>query len=438
MIYLHGWMCRAREFAVICMGAAVLLANRCTAAEPPRPQIPQKTFNIADYGAVADGTTLNTAAIAKAITACTAAGGGSVIIPAGKYLTGPITLASNLNLHLEKDAVLLISNDQKIFKSSRNRAQNCIIADNCHDLAITGAGTIDGQGAPWWAQFTKAKNSASGSIHRPYLIVLSHCERILVQGITLTNSPSFHLVPRECRDVTIDSVQFQAPAKAPNTDGLDPSGWNCLITNCRFDVGDDCIAIKATGAAEDGHLSCEDFTIANCTFEHGHGMSIGGQSNGGLRRMIVRDCNFDGTDAGIRMKAPRGSGGVVEDLLYENLKMTGVKVPILITSYYPRIPDDPASDPAQELGSLTPIWRHIQITNLTATDSPSAGEIIGLAEAPVEDVVLTDVHISAAKGLRIVNARGIHFVNSSISAQSGPAITAGNAEVTGLNLVSGH
>jgi polygalacturonase len=262
--------------------------------------------------------------------------------------------------------------------------------------------------------------------------VLNHCQRVLVQGITLTNSPSFHLVPRECRDVMIDSVQFKAPAKAPNTDGLDPSGWNYLITNCRFDVGDDCIAIKPSGQGEADHLSCEDFTISDCTFMHGHGMSIGGQTPGGLRHMVVRDCSFDSTDAGIRMKADRGSGGLVEDLLYENLKMNNVKVPILITSYYPKIPKDPGADPAQPVTGKTPIWRHIRINNVTSQNSPVAGRIIGLPEMLVEDVVLTNVHISADKGFEIVHAKGIRFENSSITAAQGPAIEKSDAEVSGL------
>jgi polygalacturonase len=408
------------------------------ATDPPAPNIPDKSFSITDYGAVADGKTPNTQAIIHAIAACTAAGGGSVIVPAGKYLTAPFALSSGLNLHLEQGAVLLITDDEKQFQVRGNAYENCISADDCHDIAITGAGTIDGQGERWWTEFIKSKGSSSAALHRPFLVVLKNCNRVLIKGITLTNSPMFHLVPKECRDVTIDAVHFVAPAKAPNTDGLDPSGWNYLITRCIFDVGDDCIAIKPTGHGDAGQVSCEDFLITDCTFNHGHGMSIGGQTNGGLRRMIVRDCAFEGTEAGIRMKAGRGAGGLVEDVTYENLKMHGVKSPILISSFYPRPPKNPAADPAQPMQADTPIWRHIQITNLTSTDSPTAGQIIGLAESPVEDVVLTRVHISAVKGMQIIHAKGVRFVDSSIDVQEKPAIKLSDAEVSGMTLENGR
>jgi polygalacturonase len=424
----------------IVIGLIAPICRGDSAPVPPLPLIPEKHFNINDYGAVSDGTTLNTDSITKAIAASTAAGGGSVIVPAGHYLTGPFLLANNLNLHLEKDAVLLISDDEKAFTSHNHRYEDCISAENLHDVAITGEGTIDGQGQKWWDKFLKVKGTdgEAKQKHRPYLVSLAKCNAVRVQGITLQNSPMFHLVPKDCTDVTIDGVHFVAPSDSPNTDALDPSGRNFLITNCVFDVGDDCIAVKATGKPEPGHLSCEDFLITKCTFNHGHGMSIGGQTNGGLRRLTVRDCTFDSTDAGIRMKAGRGDGGVVEDLLYENLKMDKVKSPIVITSFYPKKIDDPANDPAQKLDEKTPIWRHIKINNVTSTNSPSAGMILGLAESPVEDVVLTNVHITAEKGLQIVHARGIQFVDSSINVQNAPAIDASDAQVTGLDPGAGH
>src|SRR5439155_14560799 len=179
------------------------------------------------------------------------------------------------------------------------------------------------------------------------------------------------------RDVVIDSVKFNAPEKAPNTDGLDPSGWNYLITRCTFDVGDDNIAVKPSGKGSGSQLSCEDITITDCTFLHGHGLSIGGQTPGGLRNMTVRNCTFDGTQAGIRMKAARGSGGLVENVTYENLTMKNVKVAILITSFYPKIPTDVDRDAAQDVKATAPIWKNIRITNVTAEGGAIAGRIIG-------------------------------------------------------------
>ena len=405
----------------------------------PAPMIPARTFRVTDYGARRDGKTLDTHALQSTVDACEKAGGGIVDVPPGRYLTGPFSLASRLNLHLEKGATILITNDIAHYPMQGGGYENCITASKCQDLAITGHGTIDGQGKPWWDRYRKRKapgqtEAVSPNLpHRPFMVVLSRCRRVLVQGITLANSPSFHLVPDECRDVTIRNISISAPEDAPNTDGMDPSGWNYEIKGCTFDVGDDCIAVKPGRVQKDGRPSCENFTISDCAFLHGHGMSIGGQTRGGLRNLTVRDCSFNSTQAGIRMKAPRGAGGLAEDLTYDNLLMKNVRVPILITSYYPRIPKDPAADPAQPVRKLTPFWRHIRINRVTAAGSDTAGQIIGLPEAPVSDVVLSDVHISARKGMQIVHARGVRFINSEITAASGPPFILADADVTGID-----
>jgi polygalacturonase len=407
---------------------SVLLLCAFSAAarsEPIRaPVIPDRSFNILDNGAVPDGPTMNTQAIQKTLDACKAAGGGTVHIPPGTFLTAPLTLCSNLNLHLDKGAVLQMTDKLSDFPRS------------CHDISITGEGTIDGNGGAWWPRYGKAPG-ADALPHRPFLLVLKNCRRVLVRDILLQNSPMFNLVPQACRDVTIDSVRIQDPARSPNTDGIDPSGWNFLITHCTIDVGDDCIALKPSSRNGDlkprpDSLSCEDFTITDCTFRHGHGMSIGNPTGGGLRRMTVRDCTFDSTDAGIRMKTQRGKGNIVEDLDYENLTMKNVKVALFITDYYPSIPKNPQDDPAQPVTDATPIFRHIHIANVTADGGAVAGRIIGLAEMPISDILLEDVHISAQKGMQIVNAKGIEFVNSTVTAAAGPAVDAQDADVTGL------
>ena len=402
----------------------------------PAPVIPTAVFRVTDFGAVGDGKTMNTRALQHAIDACSKAGGGTVDVPAGRFLTGPLTLASSLNLHLEKDSTLLLSSDVADYPVEKDQYRNCIVAENCQDLAITGPGTIDGQGAPWWSRFAKARALPPGTPappHRPFMVVLRECTRVVVQDVSLANSPMFHLVTSECRDVLIERVHIRAPEKAPNTDGIDPSGWNFLIKDCTFDVGDDCIALKPGQVEKDGQPSCENFTITHCTFRHGHGMSIGGQTRGGLRHMTVRDSTFDSTQAGIRLKAPRGAGGLVDDVTYENLVMKNVKVAILITSYYPTIPKKPGQDPAQPVDHLTPIWRNIRINNVTAAGGEIAGEIIGLPEMPVSDVVLANVKLSARKGMEIANARGIRFVQSSVTADSGAPLSVENAEVIGLD-----
>jgi polygalacturonase len=413
------------------------------------------TFSITDFGAVAGGKTMNTAAIQKTIDACSHAGGGHVVVPAGLFLTGPLTLASGIDLHLDQNATILFDGNLPALPRDSRGYVDFLRANNAHDVSITGAGTIDGQGRFWWPMYKKqpgspatANEAASSAAtqppvlpHRPFMIALRLCRRVLVSGVHLRNSPMFHLVPERCRDVTIDGVNIQSPFNSPNTDGIDPSGWNFLITGCTIDTGDDCIALKpqALSKAAESLLpapdspACEDFLITHCTFLHGHGMSIGNPTPGGARHIVVRDCSFDSTDAGIRLKTQRGKGGVVEDLTYENLTMKNVKVAILITSYYPSIPSDPAIDPSQPADSSTPVWRNIRISNVQAAGGKQAARIIGLPEMPIDTILLDHVKISADLGMQIVHARGIRFVDSHVTAANGPVLNSFDADVTGLD-----
>ncbi|HEY1790167.1 MAG TPA: glycosyl hydrolase family 28 protein [Verrucomicrobiae bacterium] len=385
------------------------------------------TFNVRDYGAVGDGKALNTTAIQKAVDTAAAAGGGIVLVPAGKFLTGPFTLASGINLELAKDAVILISDDRANYPVLRARYVDAITAQDAHDIKITGEGTIDGQGESWWNAFRDDPTMT----HRPYLIKFTNCQRVEVGGVTLENSPMFHLAPQNCTDVNIHDVTIHSPANAPNTDGIDPSGWNFLITRCHIDTGDDNIAIKPTRERTPGN---KNFLIADCQFVHGHGMSIGGGSSGGLDGLTVSNCAFADTDAGIRIKTPRGNGGLVQNAIYENLTMDSVKRPIYIIDWYPErnAPKDPATEKTEALTRTTPLIRHIVIRNVTATKCPMAGVIRGLPEAPITDLLLTNVHISAQTGLLLYYATDVKFVNSSIHAAEGRDVTTFQAQVEGL------
>ena len=411
-------------------------ASATTMPAVEEPRIPDRTFNIRDYGAVGDGKAYDTDAIQKTIAACNAAGGGTVDLPAGKYLCRPFALASNLNLHLEKGATICFPENPQDYQRGGKDFQNCITLDNGHDVAITGSGVIDGQGRIFWKQFLAAKTSGAAAMarmgHRPRLVGLTRCVRVLVEDVKLTNSPMFHLVPAECQDVTIRNIHIDAPALSPNTDGIDPSGANFLITGCTIDTGDDCIAVKAGNQYDPQKPACQNFLITGCTFLNGHGMSVGSESYGGLRNMIVENCTFNGTQAGIRLKSGRGKGGVVEGLIYRNLTMRNVKNSILITSYYPKVPKDLTEDTGREADDRTPAWRNIQITNVTSSGGQIAGQIVGLPEMPIENVVLTNVHISADKAMQIAHAQGIKFVNSSVTAASGKPIIV-DAKVEGLN-----
>ncbi len=412
------------------LALAVMLAQKTSplsAQSIPLPVIPAATFNITNYGAVGDGRTLNTAAIQKAVDACAAAGGGTVAVSAGNYLTGPFTLASSLNFHLDKNARLLLSDNLATYPVRGARYQNGISATRAHDLEISGEGVIDGQGAKWWAEF----RANSAMTHRPNLLSFSDCSNVAVLGITLTNSPMFHLVPQNCINVTIRGMTIGATFPSPNTDGIDPSGWNFLIEGCHIDVGDDNIAVKPGSARSPGD---KNFTIRNCVFLHGHGMSVGSGSSGGLEDMSVSNCTFDGTDSGIRIKSGRGRGGVLQNCTYANLTMNNVKHPIYIVDYYPEstAPKDPSTSTNVPVNDRTPIDRNITIRNLTASNCPTAGTIYGLPEAPVSNVTLDQVNISAATGLQIYFAREIQFSSSQIQVERGEKLILYDAKPTGL------
>lgn len=386
------------------------------------------TFNVRDNGAVGDGKKLDTVALQKTLDAAAAAGGGTVHVPAGTFLTGPLTLASGVNLELAKDAVILISDDLTNYPVVKARYVDAITAQNAHDIKITGAGTIDGQGAAWWAAFRANPQMT----HRPYLIKFTNCQRVEVSGVALLNSPMFHLVPQNCTDVIIRDITIRSPADAPNTDGIDPSGWNFLITRCRIDTGDDNIAIKPIRDRTPGN---KNYLVTDCEFLHGHGMSVGSGSAGGLDGLTVSNCTFVGADAGIRIKTPRSNGGLLQNAVYENLTMNAVKRPIYIIDWYPErnAPKDPSTEKPEAITPTTPLNQHIIIRNVTATNCATAGIIRGLPEAPITDLLLTNVHISAESGLVLYHARDVKFLNSNIRVQKGESVSTFNAEVEGLN-----
>ncbi|HKI70079.1 MAG TPA: glycoside hydrolase family 28 protein, partial [Verrucomicrobiae bacterium] len=398
-------------------------------AAPPLPVIPHTTFNVTNYGAFGDGKTLDTAAIQKTIDAASAGGGGTVEVPAGKFLTGPFMLASRINLHLARGATILISDDLKHYPILNRRYRDSITVSDAHDVEISGEGTIDGQGAAWWAAF----RANPGMTHRPYMVKISNCTRVLVTDVTLQNSPMFHLVPQNCTDVTIRGITIHSPENAPNTDGIDPSGWNYLIADCHIDTGDDNIAIKPVrGKRTPGN---KNFLVENCAFVHGHGMSVGSGTTGGLENLTVRNCTFDQTDRAIRIKTLRGNGGLLRHCLYENLKITAIKKsPISIVDYYPErnAPKNPAAEKSEPVNDRTPLNEDIVIRNVTVTDCPNAGVIRGLPEAPIDGLTFSNVNISAKTGMIIYHAKNVRFEHSKITVQKGKPLITYDAQVTGL------
>ena len=377
---------------------------------PARPVIPDRVFHLADFGAVGDGHTLNTAAFHSAIAAVNQAGGGRLVVPRGIFVTAPFTLCSSLELHLEAGAVILapdtftalgLPEPATLHSQDEVRARvhvpaPLISGKNLHDVALAGPGTIDGSGAHWWAWSERAarKLQLPGRLvyPRPNLVAIDGCARLLVADLTFANSSKFHLVPANITDLTIERVKVRAPFDAPNTDAIDPGPvTNAVIRDCDIDTGDDDIVIKSGG---------RNILIENCSIHHGHGLSVGSGTSAGLDGMLVRNCTLDGTDNGIRIKSMRGAGGPVENIRYTNIAMRGVAHAIVLDLNYvdnnrPGFRGDPAKIPS---------IRHLLIDHVTIEGSEHAGRIIGLPDSRISDITLRDVTITAEEDFVIKNA----------------------------------
>ncbi len=398
--------------------AAKVLAGR-DGWNPKVPAKEAKVFDVRRLGALGDGKILDTVAIQKALDDCGKSGGGIVRLAAGTYLSKPIFLRGDTMLQLDAGATLQATDEPKDFeRAGGGKFVSFINAERLTNVAITGAGVIDGAGARWWIPAEEARRKQPGyTLPRPRLVTFSGCKDVKVTGVTLRNSPSFHLVPAECEDVEIRGVTITSPAGSPNTDGIDPAACRrVLISHCRIDVGDDNIAIKS-GHADAAHpgAACAEIRIADCVFLHGHGLSIGSETVGGVRNVDVQRCAFDGTQNGLRIKSPRGRGGLVEGIRYSDITMTNVDAAITITCYYPKVPKE---DAAQPVTPQTPMFRNIQIRSLAATCSRGAGMIVGLPESPVTEVVLDNVHLTAKSGLTILNATSAQFRDSTLNGKS--------------------
>lgn len=408
-------------------------------------------FNITDFGAVPDGVTLCSRAFEEAIKAASERGGGTVYVPAGRYLTGTIYLRSNITLDLDAGAVILFSNDVKDYSVVASRWEgverkvysSCIYGENLENIAITGRGLLDGQGAFWWNAFREK----AIEYPRPKLISVQGCNNVLIEGIKLIDSPSWTINPIRCENVTVDKITIKNPADSPNTDGVNPESCkNVHISNCHIDVGDDCITIKSGTEDTADRIPCENVTVTNCTMVHGHGgVVIGSEMSGSIRNITISNCVFEGTDRGIRLKSRRGRGGVVEDIRVNNIVMKDVICPFILNLYYfcgPRGNDKYVWDKnPYPITEETPAFRRIHFSNITARDiKASAGFLYGLAEMFVEDITFDNIDIAMAenpepevpammsnlepmkkRGFFCGNVKDITFNRVSISDYEGPA-----------------
>ncbi len=381
------------------------------------------------HGAKGDGISKDTTAIQAAIDACEAKGGGTVELTAGTYLSAPIVLKSKITLQLDKGATLQGSSDfadyPAITEFREPGLQALVSATDAEHVSITGTGVIDGAGAGWWKKARATKNAGvmGSDLLRPRLVVFDHCKHVLVEGVTIQNSPMWQLVPYYSEDVTIRNIKVLAPAHSPNTDAIDPfSSSHVRIEHVLADVGDDDIAIKSGAINSPGpDAPSHDITITDCIFLHGHGLSIGSEIAGGAGNVLAERIHFDGTDNGIRVKANRDRGHDVGNLVFRDITMRDVKYALIISEYYPKVLP-PEGEAARPVGRLTPRFHDITLENVKATGSQTAGVIVGLPESPVRNVILNNVSISAVKGLTISYA-GVSGKGVVIQAGEGQPIT---------------
>ncbi|MGA3162862.1 MAG: glycosyl hydrolase family 28 protein [Verrucomicrobiota bacterium] len=421
------------KLTAVFISACLVLAGWVHAANPAMPTIPTNIYNVTNYGAIGDGAKDNTTNIQNTINAANAAGGGIVEIPAGTFLSGPITLLSSINLQVDTNAMLQML-PLGTYPGGTTNAQTFIGCNGVHDLEISGWGKIDGQGAAWWTYF-----NTNSTIVRPMMLNLYTVNRLFIHDITFQNPPYHHCGLRNNGgNITISNLTENTVSPSPNTDGLNFVGTNCIIRDCHISVGDDNIAMGSTGPIN-------DLLITNCTFGTGHGVSIGSGISVGISNLTVINCTFNGSDYGIRMKSDTNIGGITQNLNYLNLGMTNVKYgAITIYSYYNETgtptsvtPTTAAGEVISPVNSATPVWRNITFSNLTATISSSgvAGIIWGRTELPATNIVMSHVNITASKTFDIYNAQGIQFLDSKITTGSGKTFTIWNANVTVSNTV---
>jgi hypothetical protein len=379
--------------------------------------------NITNFGA--STTITNTTAIQNAINAASLGGytnggyGGTVEIPAGTYLSGPLNMSNNVNLQIDTNATLAML-PYSIWNPNFSTT-TFIACASITNFAITGYGTINGQAttSDWWNGLTTSS--------RPYLVYITNSRQMLFRDITIMNPPKMHFAFKSGGgDITFLHITINTSGSSPNTDGMDLTGTNCLVQDCYISDGDDNIAL---GTSSTGVPSA-NILVTNCYFGTGHGMTIGSNTQGGVSNLTVINCGFSGTDNGIRMKSDNattgggGEGGLAQNLYYYNLKMTNITyAPILIYSYYNKYgnpttagitPAVAAATNAATIGTYTPIWRNIIISNLTAT-AAQPGMIWARTEWPLTNIQLikiTNTCSGSYQNFEIYHAKQVQIVDS--------------------------
>ena len=437
--------------------------------------IPDYTVTLTDFGAVGDGVTDCSEAFAAAIKQLKKQGGGHLLVPDGKWLTGPIKLISNFDLHLADNATIVFSPNKELYvqpsDTLRDGSKKCyalIHGSKLENVAITGRGTIDGQGIFWrpvkqkkvseeiwnnllemggkvtadgnsknwkvWYPFNLNKdlnvpNIASDAITqekmRPHLVNITDSKNVLIEHVHLLNSPKFHLVPTRIQNLIIDGVNIRCPHWAQNGDAMDPGNVQvALIVNCNISCGDDGICMKG-GVGEKGVAAGpqRDFLICNDTVYRAHGgFVIGSEFSGGMQRLVVKDCRFEGTDIGCRFKSAPGRGGWCEDIYcYDIIMKDIVESAFLIQSGYADRGAGVSATDKDNKEAFFPEWSNITFRNITCIGSKQAVDIQGLKGKPVHNVLFDNVTvIGNSGGIKIEWAEDVKFVNCNINPKPMP------------------
>ena len=417
------------------------------------PQFPQRDFRITDYGANGNGQVLNTAAFAQAMKACSDAGGGRVIVPAGVWLTGPIEFLSHVDLHLEQGALIQFTKDHTSYLAEHGNVLSPIYAHDCEDIAITGEGILDGAGDSWrpvkkgkmtatqWQELQRSGGmlSPDGKIWwpsretmqndrvRPYMVSVDRCRRILIQGVTLRNSPKFVFCPQHSTDLTLDHAHIFNEWWAQNGDGIDISACKrVVIYGCTVNAGDDGICMKSSGSSPDGP-ALEDILVAGCTVLRAHGgFVIGSNTDGGMHDIFVSDCVFIGTDIGLRFKSNMGRGGLVNDIFVSDIVMRNiVNEAVLFDTYYEDVPAG-STRRTERPTDKTPEFRDFHISHIDCQGATTAIAITGLPGMPVRDVSFDSVTIRATRGLTATQAKNIDLHDVRLDVTENPVYQADN------------
>ncbi len=433
--------------------------------------IPDYTVTLTDFGATEGGEVLCSDAFKAAIADLKKNGGGHLIVPDGVWLSGPIRLISNMDLHLSDHATIRFSPDKELYVpegTPRDGSKKCnalVSGSKLENVAITGYGTLDGQGIYWrpvksekvdaeqwselltmggqvvangktkeiWYPFNLNKelgvpNIAGDAVTqekmRPHLVNITDSKNVLIEHVHLLNSPKFHLVPTRVQNLIIDGVNIRCPHWAQNGDAMDPGNVQvCLIANCNISCGDDGICMKG-GVGDKGVEAGpqRDFLITNDTVYHAHGgFVIGSEFSGGMQRLIVKNCMFDGTDIGLRFKSAPGRGGWCADIYCYDIVMKNIQKSVVFFSsgYADRGAGVSATDKDNK-SAYFPDWSNFTFRNITCVGAKTAVEAEGLKGKPVRDMLFENVMVLGAKnGIVLKYAENFNFVNCTFRCKQG-------------------